>query len=340
MTRRRLGVRILGALVAEVRAEGITFMAGSLAYNAFVSLLPLVLLFLLVLSTVGSASLEQGLIEFVEAVLTPGLSDVLMAELRRASASTGVSLFGVGLLIWGTLRIFRGLDTAFSVIYETTATNTFLDQVIDAVVVFGAVALAVAAGAIIESRTVLPGGVPGGWAVERVLLLGGLVVALFPMYYVFPDEDGMGWREAVPGSVFAAVGVAGVESLFGIYVELSSRSPTESGLASILVFLTWLYVNSLLLLVGAALNAVLSGRTVDVDLEPVVGEGPTSGTGETAGRIENTDLRRLGTAVSDADRVTVAAGTERYEFPAPDAVDTGSADGDRPQRLSFRWDGD
>jgi signal peptidase len=37
-------------------------------------------------------------------------------------------VLGVVLLIWGTLRIFRGLDTAFSDIYESEAANPFTDQ--------------------------------------------------------------------------------------------------------------------------------------------------------------------------------------------------------------------
>ena len=51
-------VRLGRAVVYEVRAENLTFMAGSIAYHAFVSLLPLLLLALAVATKVGNRDLE------------------------------------------------------------------------------------------------------------------------------------------------------------------------------------------------------------------------------------------------------------------------------------------
>jgi membrane protein len=272
MSRLGRAVGVLRAIVRESRAERITFMAGSIAYHAFVSLLPLLLLLLAVFSAVGG-QLEESLIEFARTVLTPGAGEILVAELRRATDSTGVSILGVVLLVWGTLRIFRGIDTAFSDIYETGARNTVTDKFRDGLLVLGAVAVAIAVGALLEARVLGEGGVPGGWVGGRVLLVAALAVALFPLYYVFPDQEGITVREVMPGVGFAALSLTAVESLFGIYVEVSSRQPRQSALAGILVFLTWLYVSGLILLLGAVVNAVLGGRSEDVDIDPVIG-GP------------------------------------------------------------------
>jgi membrane protein len=67
---RTRAVTVLRALVHEIRAERVTFMAGSIAYHAFVSLLPLLLLVLAAISAVGSTSLQEGLLAGILVFLT------------------------------------------------------------------------------------------------------------------------------------------------------------------------------------------------------------------------------------------------------------------------------
>jgi membrane protein len=320
---RRRVLSVLRALVHEFRVERVTFMAGSIAYHAFVSLLPLLLLVLAVVSSVGSTSTENGLISLTEAVLTPGASDVLVGELQRANASAGVSVLGGLLLVWGTLRIFRGLDTAFSDIYESGAANTFTDQILDGVVVLVAVGLAIVVGGFVETRLGGLGAVPGGWVVRRLLLFAGLAVVLLPMYYIFPDEDDLTVFEVVPGVLVTAGGLMVFQSLFRFYIELSSRSPRESVLAGILVFLTWLYFSGLVVLLGAVVNAVLSNRSADVDIDPVVGGIPREPMVAPSEDIRP-HLRALEDTLTDAESVTVTVDGTETDLPSPASVEAGT----------------
>jgi membrane protein len=314
---------VVRALVHEFRAERVTFMAGSIAYHAFVSLLPLLLLVLAVISAVGSRSLQDGLIALTSAVLTPGASDALIAELESANATTGVSVLGAALLVWGTLRIFRGLDTAFSDIYESGTANTFTDQLADGLAVLFAVAFAVILGAVVETRIGGLAAIPGGWFVRRLVLVVGLFVVLFPMYYVFPDEDDMLLREAVPGTAFAAVGLTAFQALFGIYIAVSSRAPRESLLAGVLVFLTWLYFSGLVILMGVVINAVLSNRSVDVSIQPVVGGvAPDFADPDDTERDVTDQLKSLEQRLETADKLTVDVDGDRLTLPAPTSVGT------------------
>ena len=175
--RLRRAVSVGRALVHEIRTERITFMAGSIAYHAFVSLLPLLLLVLAVVAALDRPGIEQGIIALAAALLSPGAGDVLVAELR--STSTGVSVLGLLVLIWGTLRIFRGLDTAFSDIYETEAHNTLVDQFADGLVVLACVALAILVGAGLERALSFDGTM--GWVAGRAVLVVGLALAFLPI---------------------------------------------------------------------------------------------------------------------------------------------------------------
>lgn len=318
---------IARAIVHETRTEKLTFVAGSIAYHAFVSLLPLFLLLLIVVSALGDQSLYESVLTLAGAVLTEGARDEFVAELNDAARSTRVSLFGGLVLLWGTLRIFRGLDTAFSSIYESEANNSFFDQLTDGLLVLVTFGLAVFVGSTVGDAVsgVAAGSGPFEWFLARSFTVFGLAVAFYPMYYVFPDVD-VGLLETLPGTLVAAVGLAAFESLFRIYLSVSGAAPNSSAITGILVFLTWLYFSGLVILLGAAVNAVLSNRSHNVNLEPVFGGVPPVGNdGVHAPRGELVDaVRRLDGLLGDADRLVVTAAGESVELPPPDgvAVDT------------------
>ena len=301
---------ILRAVLTEARTERVAFLAASIAYHAFISLLPLLILLFLVLTAIGSEPIEQSVLALVEGALTPGAAAVLLSELRTARESTGLSILGFLVLVWGTLRIFRGLDTVFSGVYETGGRNTFLDQLRDGGVALACVAAAIIVAAAIDGAIADPAGGVLGWWLRRVLLVAGISAALLPMYYVFPDERNLRVREVLPGVAFAAVGLTVFESLFGLYIQFSSQTPEASTLAAILVFLTWLYFSSLVVLLGVVVNAVLSGRSHDVDLKPVfaVPEATRDGDDDllnAVGRFESLPGARSVTLVIDDEEVPI-----------------------------------
>lgn len=311
---------VLRAIVHEFRTERVTFMAGSIAYYAFISLLPLLLLLLTVASTVGGRTLESGLVALAESVVTPGAGEALVSELRNTS--TGVSAFGLALLVWGALRIFRNLDRAFSDIYETQSANSFLDQLKDAGVVLAAVAGVVVAVLGIESLLSIDAGASFGWLAGRLLLVVAIAAVLLPMYYFFPDETDMHVAEAVPGVVVTSVGLVVAESLFRLYVEYSASLADGSVLAGILVFLTWLYVTGLLLLLGAVVNAVLSNRSRDVQIRPVLGGKAAGAEGDRPRYDPVPGIEALEERLVGARRVQVYVDGEEIELVPPDRVQT------------------
>ncbi|WP_396612045.1 YihY/virulence factor BrkB family protein [Haloferax sp. S1W] len=330
------------AIVHEVRTERLTFMAGSIAYGAFVSLLPLFVLVLAVVSATGDQNLRESVFSVIESVLTPGASGVIVAELESSSQFTGLSIVGLLVLLWGTLRIFRGLDTAFSDIYESEAANTFADQLSDGIIVLVTVAVAVVVGALVE--TALPP-LDGlfGWVFYRGVLVAILFATFFPMYYIFPDED-LVFVEAVPGTLVAAVGLTTLESLFRLYVQFSSRSPESSVVAGIIVLLTWLYFSGLVILLGAAVNAVFSNRSRDVNVRPVFGGVPVDT------NHEGSDRRTVVAALQQFDRhladapdadIEVRVGDGSVVIPRPEKTvidaDTSTFLPEGPVRLELRW---
>mgnify|MGYP002760713273 CR=1 FL=1 len=328
---------LLRAIVHEMRAEQLTFLAGSIAYHAFVSLLPLLLLLVLVLSALGDLAPTEAVLALIGAALTEGAADVLLSELRRASQSRQLSVFGGVVLVWGTLRVFRGLDTAFSDVYETEHNNGFFDQLFDGAMVFVVFALAVVVGATFHAA-VPDDGAGTLWLVfNRLALVGGLTLTMLPMYYVFPDTD-VTVKEVLPGTVVAAVGLTLFVSLFGLYVQWSGEQPEESVLAAILVFLTWLYVSGFVVLIGAVINAVLSNRSADVSVQPVFG-GVSEGPARAPRELIEARIGSLERLFDDPQSFTVDTKDNSVSFPAPQsvAVDRGRSILSSGVTVEFRW---
>jgi membrane protein len=323
---------VLRAIVHEVRTENLTFMAGSIAYHAFLSLLPLLVLVLAALSALGDRTLVEAFLRLMESVLSVGAGDAVFDELASARGSLSASIVGGAVLVWGTLRIFRGLDQAFSDIYESEAANTFVDQLGDGVVVLGTFAVAILGGVVVNS--VFPAtGDPLLSLVRRLLFVGGLALTFFPMYYIFPDADVTVW-EVVPGVLVAAVGLTLFESLFQFYLQF--RDPTGGSVVTgVVLLLTWLYFSGLVILLGAAVNAVLGNRSADVDIEPVFGGVAPS---DKAAREERlVDSLRLVEERLDgrADlRLRVGGDEVVLEPPSRVAVDV-SGEGDVPEEVTL-----
>jgi membrane protein len=334
---------VLRAIVREARAEKLTFMAGSIAYHAFVSLLPALVLLVAVSSSVG-LSAEAGLRRLMDALLTPNVSEELVGQITAPDSSTGLSLVGLAVLLWGSLRIFRGLDTAFSDIYESEAANTFTDQVADGVLVLVTFAVAVVAAIYVWEQFPVAGGGPAVALAGVLVTVVGLSLAFLPMFYVFPDSD-VSVVEVLPGVVVAAVGLTLFASLFRLYLTVSGRGEDggQSIVAAVVLLLTWLYFSSLVLLLGVAVNAVLSNRSRDVSIDPVVGGVPRGDRRQLARREELVaELEELARLL-DADPETFRAQVDDEELALypPQAVTVDSDPelgfGDGSVALELRW---
>jgi membrane protein len=252
-------VQTVKQVAVEFSQKNVTFMAAGIAYQAFISLAPLLVVLLLATSTVGGG-LEDRIVEIAHNWMPGPIADVVAQVFEEDEGASSASFVGLVVLVWGTLKIFRGLDTAFSEIYETTSDNSLLDQVIDGLLVGVAILVAVLATVGVTAVFAwLEGIVPYIGTVTPLVLVTGLVVAFFPMYHRFPDVDHT-WRSVLPGVVFAAVGWAVFQSIFQVYLTFSGGD-SGSFFGGVVVVITWLYFSGLVLLIGAVINAVVGGHT-------------------------------------------------------------------------------
>jgi YihY family inner membrane protein len=240
-----------------VREREITFLAAAIAYYAFVSLLPALLLVVAVASVLGGESLVEGVLATVDEFLTPAGRESVETALTSARGRSTATILGVGLLIWSTLRVIRGLDVAFSRVYGTTPAVSIVDQVRRALVVL--LSVGVGLGAMIGVGAVLVALIPAGWDLLALLaLLVGLTCVFLPLYYYLPHA-GLDVRDALPGAVLTAVGWVALQAGFQLYAASTTQFSLYGMIGGVLLLVTWFYVAAVFLLVGAAVNRVLTG---------------------------------------------------------------------------------
>ncbi|MFC7139623.1 YihY/virulence factor BrkB family protein [Halosimplex aquaticum] len=255
-------VELARTVVRHALATDVPFMAGAIAYQAFISLLPLLFLLVVLAATVGGTDVTSRLLTITVGRLPADARDLVRTAVRTAVSNRGNSIVGVAVLGFGSVAVFNGFDKAFTDLYGVERGATLPDQLRDAGVVLGALAVSLVAIAIAWQRVLLPARVPLSGVVGFVLLTVGLAVVLFPMYYVFPEVS-LGWREVVPGVALAAVGWAALQALFQFYVRFVLQSEAFGVVSGVLLLATWLYFSGFVLLLGGALNAVVGGYTAE-----------------------------------------------------------------------------
>ncbi len=257
-------------IVAAVRDRDVTFLAASVAYYAFISLVPALLLLIAVASAVLGDAVASIVVTESRSFLTPAGQEAVASAIASAEGRTGATFLGAVVLGWSTLKVFRGLDTAFQTAYGVSEPSTLVGEISDAAVVAvgigtGIVSMVVL-GTLIAGSELLPAiaDVPGIGIAGLLVLPLVLVVVFFPMYYVLPNRP-VSVREAIPGTALAAVGWTVLQAGFQVYAANAGQYQVYGVLGGILLLVTWLYLAAIVVITGAVVNAVIADVTVIED---------------------------------------------------------------------------
>ncbi|WP_049911461.1 YihY/virulence factor BrkB family protein [Halorubrum lipolyticum] len=241
----------------------VTFLAAAIAYYAFVSLIPALLLLVVVSTAAFGEAIAVELVSGAGDFLTPAGEEAVGDAISSAGGRTGASILGVAVLLWSTLKVFRALDTAFAELYGVKEPPDIVKQLTDAgSVVLGVgvgIGVMVAVGAFVAAADA----VPLVEAASVLALPAFLAVVFLPMYYLLP-QPAIGVREALPGAAFAAVGWTLLQAGFQVYAAGAGQYQVYGVIGGILLLVTWLYLAAVVVVVGGVVNVVAAGRDGDI----------------------------------------------------------------------------
>lgn len=245
------------AAVDLARHRDVSFLAGGIAFFAFFSIIPITVLVLAIGSLVGGEQFAVRVLSVVESYLSQEGSDILSEALADSRGLAGASAVSGVLLLWSALKVFRAIDIAFDRVYEIQSSTSLPEQLRNGLIVL----LAIGAGfGLLVAVQVLLGRVGVsttsgllGWPAAIV----GLLVVLVPLYYILPPVRQRIWT-ILPGTLFAVIGIVLLQQLFQIYAAQASRYQAYGLIGAVLLFLLWLYFGSLILVLGAVVNAAIA----------------------------------------------------------------------------------
>ena len=250
------------AVVRKFLDDRASSLAALIAYYAFFSLFPLLLVLVSVLGFVldDDPSLREDVVDSALARI-PVVGAQLGDELEPLTGSTPALVLGLVAALWAGLGVTVALGRAFETIWDVPRVEQ--RSVVGARV--RGVALLALLGTGLVAATVLAGLAIGGglgpFAEQAGALAGAIVTNLagFLVLFALLTQRPFNLRELLPGAVVAAVGMLILQAAGGWYVDttITRASDTYGTFALVIGLLSWFLLSAHVVLAAAELNVVL-----------------------------------------------------------------------------------
>jgi membrane protein len=264
--------------VREFRIDNLSDWAAALTYYSVLSIFPALLVLISLVDLAGQATID-ALLENLGRVAPGSVNEILATAIRNLQQTRGsagvLALVGLAAALWSASSYIAAFMRASNAIYDVPegrpVWKTLPIRIAVTVVVM--VLLAVSAVAVVAT---------GGLAdrIGRLLGIGSAVVAvwdivkwpvlllivsfMFALLYWASPNARQGFRWVTPGGILAVVVWVLASVAFAVYVaNFGSYNKTYGSLASVIIFLVWLWLSNTSILLGAELNAELErGRAI------------------------------------------------------------------------------
>ena len=264
--------------VREFQVDNLKDWAAALTYYSVLSIFPALVVLVSLVDLAGRSTI-QTLLDNLGQVAPGSVNQILegaIRSLQQTRGSAGVlALAGLAAALWSASNYIAAFMRASNAIYDVPEGRPVWKTLPIRIAVTVLVMVLLAASAVAVVAT-------GGLAdrIGRLLGLGSAVVTVWDivkwpvlllvvsfmfalLYWASPNAK-QGFRWVTPGGVLAVVVWVVASVAFAIYVaNFNSYNKTYGSLASVIIFLVWLWLSNTAILLGAELNAELErGRAI------------------------------------------------------------------------------
>ena len=261
--------------VREFSSDSVTDWAAALTYYAMLSIFPGLLVLLSLIGLAGESTTDELITNLGQAAPGSVREIILVAvdnlqDSRGTAGITAVVAFAAA--FWSASGYIAAFMRASNAIYDVPEGRPVWKTL---PIRLGITLLVTALLAITGLAVVLTGtlarhagdlvGVGSTavtvWDIAKWPVLVLIVSFIFALLYWASPNAKQGFRWVSPGGILAVLLWLTASAAFAIYVaNFGSYNKTYGSLASVIIFLVWLWISNIAILVGAELNAELRTR--------------------------------------------------------------------------------
>lgn len=256
--------------IVKISNDDIFALASQLAYYLILSFFPLIIS---IMTLVGFSNLDSEEVLISLSTLVPdtvyALIDKTIVEIINTQ---NVGLLGVSIVItvWSASSGFRAVIKGVNKAYNIKEHRSYIKRAI--VAMFFTVALTIII--VLTLSALVFGKVIGDyitrvlpfehivsiiWNITRYGIVLFIMILVFASIYRYTPARKIPWKEVIPGSVFSSLGWIIVSLAFSYYINnIANYSRLYGSLGAVFVLMTWLYLTSIILILGAEINSMLS----------------------------------------------------------------------------------
>lgn len=244
------------------------------SYAVLTSIFPLLLAAFTILALVPSFSGHTAdFADQINKILPANVAHTIdiRALLAKVRASYGIfTLISVVGFLWGGSNLFGTIENAFAIIYRVKTRDFIPQKLMSLVMMFLFIILlplSFVASFVLSAGTtalgkIIPGALTGPF--PFIIGLATSIAALFLLFvaiFVIVPNMPISWRHAWRGAVVAAVVMGILNTLFPFYTAhfVGTSQYGTAAIGTVIIMITWFWFFSLVLLLGAQVNALAMG---------------------------------------------------------------------------------
>ena len=275
---------IVRSVWTKIGKNRVIAVAAGLTFYGLLAIFPAITALVSVYGLFADPASINAQLQNLAGVLPEGALSVISDQVQRIASQGATTLgfgliFGVAVALWSANSGVKALFDALNIAYESEETRGFFRlNAISLLFTISGVLLAILG---LSLTVVIP------WVLEHFffglavvgtvirwlsvpLAIAVVLLMLAVLYRYGPSVKTPAWRWITPGSLFATSFLIVASATFAFYAaHFGSYNKTYGSLGAVIGFMTWLWISSIVVMVGAEINAEVEheakGKTPTAD---------------------------------------------------------------------------
>jgi membrane protein len=258
--------------IVKVKNDDIFALGAQLAYYLMLSFFPF-LIFLM--TVVGFSKLDSAdILDGLRTILPNNVFSLVDTTVVELVGTQNAGLLGASIIltIWSASSGFRAVIKGLNKAYNVKDSRSFIKRSLVAIVFTLALVIII----MLTLAMLVFGEVIGKyifailpfkdiityiWNISRYLIVVFMMIWIFACIYRYTPAKKVPWKEVYPGAVVSTLGWIIVSLGFSYYINnIANYSRLYGSVGAVFVLMTWLYITSMILILGAEINSVLTIR--------------------------------------------------------------------------------